>query len=195
MAEINSIAVYAASSSQIPLPFLSAAKELGAAMAQRNIRLVYGAGRVGLMGAIADSCMANGGKVTGVIPTFMIENGWCHNGLTELIETRDMHSRKEKIVSLGDATIALPGGCGTLEELLEIITWKQLGLYDKPIVILNTCDFFAPLLEMFDRAIDNRFMRPVHRSLWCVASTPAEALQMAEDAPLWDKSISKMAQI
>ena len=106
-----------------------------------------------------------------------------------------MHVRKETIVSMGDATIALPGGCGTLEELLEIITWKQLGLYSKPIIILNTCGFFNPLLEMFDRAIGNRFMRPVHRSLWSVAATPEEALQLAETTPPWDTGISKMAQI
>ena len=195
MTRIKSIAVYAASSSQVPQPFFNAAHELGAAMARRNIRLVYGAGKVGLMGALSDACLENGGSVTGVIPAFMVENGWCRDSLTELIETPDMHSRKEKIVSLGDATIALPGGCGTLEELLEIITWKQLGLYNKPIVLLNTCDFFSPLLEMFDRAIENKFMRSLHRSLWSVATTPEEALLLVENTPLWDTSVSKMAQI
>ncbi len=195
MTRIRSIAVYAASSSQVPQPFFDAARGLGAAMARRNIRLVYGAGKVGLMGALSDACLEHGGAVTGVIPAFMVRNGWCRDNLTELIETPCMHSRKEKIVSLGDATIALPGGCGTLEELLEIITWKQLGLYDKPIVILNTCGFFSPLLEMFDRAIENRFMRSLHRSLWSVAETPEEALTLAETTPLWDTSVAKMAQI
>lgn len=195
MAKIKSIAVYAASSSQVPQPYFEAARELGAAMAKKGIRAVYGAGKVGLMGALADSCLGAGGQVTGVIPRFMVENGWCRDGLTELIVTPGMHERKEKIVSLGDATIALPGGCGTLEELLEIITWKQLGLYSKPIVILNTCGFFNPLLEMFDCAIKNHFMREVHAALWSVAATPAEALHLAETTPPWDTGISKMAQI
>ena len=167
MTEIKSIAVYAASSSQVPQPFFEAAGALGAQMAAKGIRLVYGAGKVGLMGALADACLGGGGTVTGVIPQFMVDNGWCRDGLTELVVTPDMHVRKETIVSMGDATIALPGGCGTLEELLE----------------------------MFDRAIGNRFMRPVHRSLWSVAATPEEALQLAETTPPWDTGISKMAQI
>ena len=120
MTEIKSIAVYAASSSQVPQPFFEAAGALGAQMAAKGIRLVYGAGKVGLMGALADACLGGGGTVTGVIPQFMVDNGWCRDGLTELVVTPDMHVRKETIVSMGDATIALPGGCGTLEELLEI---------------------------------------------------------------------------
>ena len=133
--------------------------------------------------------------MTGVIPRFMVEQGWCHKGLTELIETADMHERKEVMARLSDGTVALPGGVGTLEELLEIITWKQLGLYDKPVVILNTRGYFDPLLAMFRRAVDERFMRPQHAGLWTVASTPAEAVEQLLVTPLWDKNLRKFAAL
>ena len=148
MSEIKRVAVYAASSSQVSCEYIDAAAELGRTLAAEGIEIVYGAGKVGLMGALADAALDAGGKVTGVIPQFMVDNGWCREKLTNLIVTPDMHTRKEKIVSLADATIALPGGVGTLEELMEIITWKQLGLYANPIVILNTRGYFNPLNEM-----------------------------------------------
>ena len=114
------------------------------------------------MKAVADATLEDGGTVTGVIPHFMVEQGWHHKGLTKLIETENMHERKQLMADLSDGVIALPGGCGTLEELLEIITWKQLALYLKPIVILNIDGFFNPLLEMLDRAIEENFMRTEH---------------------------------
>ena len=150
---------------------------------------------MGLMAACADAALEAGGEVTGVIPRFMVEQGWCHKGLTELIETADMHERKEVMARLSDGTVALPGGVGTLEELLEIITWKQLGLYDKPVVILNTHGYFDPLLAMLRRAVDERFMRPQHAGLWTVASTPAEAVEQLLVTPLWDKNLRKFAAL
>lgn len=131
-----------------------AAVRLGQLLATRHIRLINGAGNIGLMRSVADAVLQNGGEVTGVIPHFMVEQGWHHTGLTELIEVDSMHERKRLMAEKSDAVIALPGGCGTLEELLEIITWKQLGLYLQPIVILNTNGFFDPLLTMLDKAID-----------------------------------------
>ena len=133
--------------------------------------------------------------MTGVIPRFMVEQGWHHTGLTRLVETDTMHERKQLMAQLADAVIALPGGCGTLEELLEIITWKQLGLYLNPIVILNIDGFFNPLIEMLEQAIDQQFMRPEHAALWCVASTPAEALELIQTTPKWDKNLRKLAAI
>lgn len=192
---IRRCAVYAASSSQVPEAYLSAAAELGAELAGRGIEVVYGAGRVGLMGALADAALERGGRVTGVIPQFMVDNGWQREGLSQLIVTPDMHARKQRIASLADAAIALPGGIGTLEELAEIITWKQLGLFARPVVILNVEGYFAPLLEMLERMVEQRFMRAVHRSLWAVASTAAEAVDMILTLPPWDTSISKMAQL
>lgn len=192
---IRRCAVYAASSSQVPAAYLSAASELGALLAGRGIEVVYGAGRVGLMGALADAALEHGGRVTGVIPQFMVDNGWQREGLSQLIVTPDMHARKQRIASLADAAIALPGGIGTLEELSEIITWKQLGLFARPVVILNVGGYYAPLLEMLGRMVEQRFMRAVHRSLWAVAATPEEAVEMILTLPPWDTSISKMAQL
>lgn len=195
MNNIKRIAVYAASSSQVAQEYLDAAAQLGTLLAHEGIEVVYGAGKVGLMGALADAALDAGGKVTGVIPEFMVKNGWCRDGLTTLIVTPDMHVRKETIVSLGDATIALPGGVGTLEELMEIITWKQLGLYAKPIVILNTRGYFNPLIEMLKKAISENFMRDIYGELWKTADTPEQALLMARTTPQWDTTISKMAQL
>lgn len=195
MSEIKRVAVYAASSSQVSSEYIEAAAELGRTLAAEGIEIVYGAGKVGLMGALADAALDAGGKVTGVIPQFMVDNGWCKEKLTNLIVTPDMHTRKEKIVSLADATIALPGGVGTLEELMEIITWKQLGLYANPIVILNTRGYFNPLKEMLERAVEEKFMREIHRNLWSIADTPRQAADLIRNTPQWDTAISKMAQM
>lgn len=195
MSEIKRVAVYAASSSQVSSEYIDAAAELGRTLAAEGIEIVYGAGKVGLMGALADAALDAGGKVTGVIPQFMVDNGWCREKLTNLIVTPDMHTRKEKIVSLADATMALPGGVGTLEELMEIITWKQLGLYANPIVILNTRGYFNPLKEMLERAVEEKFMREIHRNLWSIADTPRQAADLIRNTPQWDTAISKMAQM
>ena len=195
MSQIKSICVYSASSTKIDQVYFDAAAELGKQLAQHSIRLINGAGSIGLMSAVADATLANGGEVTGVIPSFMIEQNWHHKGLTKLVEVDSMHERKQLMAELSDAVIALPGGCGTLEELLEIITWKQLGLYLNPIVILNINGFFDPLLQMLDKAIDQNFMRVEHGDIWKVASSPAEALDLIFTTPRWDESIRKFAAI
>ena len=195
MNKINSVCVYCASSTKIDSAYFEAARELGTLLGQRHIRLINGAGGIGLMSATADAVLAAGGEVTGVIPHFMVEQGWQHKGLTEMIEVENMHQRKQKMADLSDAVIALPGGCGTLEELLEIITWKQLGLYLNPIVILNTNGFFDPLLAMLQRAMDENFMRQQHGAIWHVASTPQEAVELIHTIPVWDSSIRKFAAI
>lgn len=189
------IAVYCASSTKIHPSYFDAAHQLGESLALRGIGLINGAGNMGLMGATSDACLAAGGQVTGVIPSFMIEQGWHHTGLTRLIETRDMHERKQTIADLSDGCIALPGGCGTLEELMEVITWKQLGLYLKPIVILNLRDYYSPLLQQLQRGIDEHFMGPRHADIWRVAQTPEEAIDLVLATPLWDASIRKFAAI
>ncbi len=189
------ITVYSASSGQVPQVYVEAACELGECLARRGHILVNGAGRTGLMGATAEACLAAGGEAVGVIPQFMVEQGWQHAGMSRLIVTADMHERKEKMAELSDACIALPGGVGTLEELLEVITWKQLGLYLKPIIILNTDDYFSPLLAQLERAVEQRFMRPQHQAIWQVAATAEEAVLLAETTPLWDSSVRKYAAL
>ena len=149
---------------------------MGTLLGQRHIRLINGAGGIGLMSATADAVLAAGGEVTGVIPHFMVEQGWQHKGLTEMIEVENMHQRKQKMADLSDAVIALPGGCGTL-------------------VILNTNGFFDPLLAMLQRAMDENFMRQQHGAIWHVASTPQEAVELIHTIPVWDSSIRKFAAI
>lgn len=195
MNDIKNICVYSASSTKIAPVYFEAAEELGKILAQKHINLINGAGCLGLMCRISDAALAAGGTVTGVIPRFMVEQGWHHKGLTRLIETESMHERKQLMADLSDGVIALPGGCGTLEELLEIITWKQLGLYLKPIVILNTNGFYNPLLEMLQQAISQNFMRKEHGNIWHVAQTPEEAVNLLYTIPHWSKEIRKFAAI
>lgn len=195
MNQINSVCVYSASSTKIDPAYFESARELGALLGRRRIRLINGAGRMGLMAAVADAVLQEGGEVTGVIPRFMVEQGWHHAGLTRLVEVESMHERKKLMAELSDAVIALPGGCGTLEELLEIITWKQLGLYLNPIVVLNVGGYFDPLLAMLRKAVDENFMRMQHGDIWHVAHTPREAVELLYTIPLWDASIRKFAAI
>ena len=173
---IRSVCVYCASSTRIDPIYAEAAAKLGTMLGERGVRVINGAGSIGLMRVVSDAVLQSGGQVTGVIPRFMVDNGWGHAGLTELIEVETMHERKQIMADLSDAAIALPGGCGTLEELLEVITWKQLGLYKKPIIILNTNGYYDPLLELFHKAIDEQFMRSEHAAMWTVVDTPEEAV-------------------
>lgn len=195
MNKIASVCVYSASSTKIDPVYFDTAYELGTLLGQQHIRLINGAGNMGLMSAVSDAALAAGGEVTGVIPRFMVEQGWHHTGLTRLVEVESMHERKKMMADLSDAVIALPGGCGTLEELLEIITWKQLGLYLNPVVTLNVKGYFDPLLAMLQRAVEENFMRTQHGSIWHVAKTVREAVELVHTVPLWDVSIRKFAAI
>lgn len=195
MNSIKNVCVYSASSTKIAPKYFEAATELGHILASESINLINGAGSIGLMAATSNAALEAGGTVTGVIPRFMVEQGWHHNGLTQLIETETMHERKQLMADLSDGVIALPGGCGTMEELMEIITWKQLGLYLKPIVILNIDGFYDPLLEMLQRAIEKNFMREEHKNIWQVATSPQEAIDLIYSTPWWDKNVRKFAAI
>lgn len=195
MNNIKNVCVYSASSTKIAPVYFAVAEELGRLLASRGINLINGAGSIGLMGATSNAALAAGGSVTGVIPRFMVEQNWHHSGLTQLVETETMHERKQLMAELSDGVIALPGGCGTMEELLEIITWKQLGLYLKPIIILNIEGFYNPLLEMLQRAIDERFMRPEHGNIWQVAVSAQEAIELLYTTPFWDKNVRKFAAV
>jgi len=187
------IAVYCASSTQIRETFFKEAEKVGRLLAERGVGVVTGAGNLGLMNTVENAALAAGGEVTGVIPEFMVHEGWHHTGLSELIITADMHERKQTIADITDGCIALPGGCGTLEELLEVITWKQLGLYLNPIVILNHDGYYDPLLTQLKTAVDEHFMRNIHADIWRVATTAEEAVDMVLSTPKWDGSIRKFA--
>lgn len=192
---MQNICVYCASSTQIDDAYFRAAEELGAEIAANKLQLVYGGGSVGLMGRVADTVLKNGGNVIGVIPQFMCEQEWDHTGLTQLIITKTMHERKEKMAFMSDAAVALPGGCGTLEELLEVITWKQLGIFTKPIIIVNINGFYDPLIAMLNRAIEQNFMRELHRDIWIVVQSASEVVGAIQNAPHWDENVRKFAAI
>lgn len=191
----KTICVYCASSSRVDSQYFEAATRLGTLIAQKRMTLVTGGGNQGLMRAVEDGALESGGKAIGVIPRFMVDCGWQHTGLTELRITADMHERKKTMAGLADAVIALPGGCGTMEELMEIITWKQLGLYLNPIVILNTEGYYTPLIRQLEHAVETNFMGEIHSKIWSVASTPEEAIEMVEGTPVWDPSIRKYAAL
>ncbi|MBO4444441.1 MAG: TIGR00730 family Rossman fold protein [Bacteroidaceae bacterium] len=191
---MKTVAVYCASSTQIRPSFFDAATEVGRLLAESGIRVVTGAGNMGLMNAVQNAALEAGGTVVGVIPEFMIRENWHHTGLSELIVTPDMHTRKQTIADMSNGCIALPGGCGTFEELLEVITWKQLGLYLNPIVVLNQDGYYDPLLAQLQKAVDENFMRNLHANIWNVASSPAEAVDMVLNTPQWDPSIRKFAK-
>ena len=192
---MQSVCVYCASSTQIDEKYFRAAEKLGTLIAQRGLRLITGAGKLGLMNTVQDAALAAGGEAVGVIPTFMVREGWHHEGLTQLIETASMHERKQTMADLSDGVIALPGGCGTMEELLEIITWKQLGLYLNPIIILNVDGFYDHLLAQLSKAVEDNFMRSIHADIWRVATTPEEAIELLLSTPTWDKNVRKFAAI
>lgn len=187
----KTIVVYGASSPRVEEVFSNAAYRLGKLLADSGRSLVTGAGVSGLMACVEDGSLDNGGHVIGVIPEFMIEKGWMHNGLSEIIRTQDMHQRKEKMAGLADAVVALPGGTGTLEELLEIITWKMLGLFSKPVIILNTEGYYNPLLKMLDNAVERNFMNEAFLSAWDVADTPEQVIEIIDKAREWECPIDK----
>ena len=177
----GNVCVFCASSANIDGRYLEAARELGSLLAKGGWRCVNGGGAVGLMGAVTDGALDAGGQVTGVIPKFMVDNGWCYDRLEDVIVTADMHQRKHMMSEMADAVIAMPGGVGTFEELLETLTWRQLGIVKTPVIILNTLGYYDPLLAMLRHAIDEGFMRPDHSRLWTVAATPAEAIASLEN--------------
>ena len=189
---MNNIAVYCGSNyGQIP-DYFRAARELGALIARRASRLVYGGGRIGLMGAVADAVLANGGAAVGVIPTFLIEKEVAHRGLTELIETPDMPTRKSKMIELADAFVALSGGIGTFEELFEVLSLAQLRQHQKPVGLVNTAGFYGPLLTLLESAAEQGFMPQANLGLLCVADTPAALLeQMAAWQPQAAQNVQK----
>lgn len=192
---MQNICVYCASSSQVKEEYSQAAEKLGRLLVAAGMQLVYGGGQRGLMGKIADSMLADGGKVTGIMPRFMTEVEWNHTGITEMILVNSMHERKEKMALMADAVVALPGGCGTLEELLEVITWKRLGIFSKPIIICNVDGYFDPLIEMLNKSVDENFMREEHRLMWQVTNTPEEVMEALKNPMKWDENARNFAAL
>jgi uncharacterized protein (TIGR00730 family) len=182
---LDRVCVYCASSTEAHPEHYEATRALGRLLAEAGITIVYGGGSVGSMGALADAALAAGGRLVGILPKFMNDLEWGHKSLTELRLVDDMHHRKRMMIEESDAIVALPGGSGTFEELLEAITWKRLGLVVSPIVIVNVRGFYDPLRELLDRAITERFMDERHRQMWTFVDSPEDVLAAIRAAPEW----------
>ncbi|HEX5959692.1 MAG TPA: TIGR00730 family Rossman fold protein [Rhodanobacteraceae bacterium] len=181
------ICVYCASSNKADSRYRAAAFRLGEILAEGDHAIVYGGGLAGSMGALADGALSKGGEVIGVIPRFMADLEWQHPGIGDMQVVEDMRERKQRLLTGSDAVVALPGGCGTLEELFEAITLKRLGLYFNPIVLLDTLNYWQPLDAFLHQVIEQRFMNPEHAKMWSLAATPEDVLPAIANAPLWDE--------
>jgi uncharacterized protein (TIGR00730 family) len=182
MSNIRRLCVYCGSSGTVDRQYREAAIELGARLAAARIGLVYGGGRVGLMGLLADAALAGGGEVIGIIPSRLRDAELAHPGATELVVVQSMHERKHLMAEKADAFAILPGGIGTLDEMFEILSWKQLGLHDKPILLADIGDYWAPLRALLDDIVTKGFARPATRDLLRVVPTVAALMAALEVA-------------
>ena len=181
MIKLDSVCVFCGSNSGINPVYSRAAQDLGDLFATSSIRLIYGGGNVGLMGKVADTVMASGGEVVGVIPQSLAARELAHQAITELHVVDSMHARKALMAELADAFVALPGGFGTLEEICEVITWCQLGIHQKPCVLLNINGYFDPLLSQIERGVTEGFIRPEHQGIVLAASNASELMTIMQD--------------
>jgi uncharacterized protein (TIGR00730 family) len=186
---LNRVCIFCGSSPGGQPAYVEAARQVGALLAHRGLGLVYGGGRVGLMGAVADAALAEGGEVIGVIPSSLAQKEIAHESLTEMRVVNSMHERKAQMAELSDCFLALPGGFGTLDEFFEVVTWAQIGIHNKPCGLLNVAGYFDPLLALVDHALAERFVRPEHRSLILTDSDPALLLDRMAlyHSPIVDK--------
>jgi len=191
----GSVCVYCASSRRCHAEYHDAAYRLGCVLAGEGLRIVYGGGSVGSMGALADGALSRNGHIVGILPRFMEELEWGHSALSELRVVEDMRTRKHVMLAESDAVVALPGGSGTLEELLEAITLKRLGICTHPIVIVNTRGYFQPLVDLLDAAVSERFMDPRHLNMWQVVGEPEAVPDAIRRAPRWPHDARSFAAL
>jgi len=189
------VCVFASSSSRIDTKYVQAAAALGSLFARSEMNVIYGGGGIGLMGALADAVIKNGGSITGVIPSFMNDEGWGHPLVNDMIITTDMGDRKKNMFARADAVVALPGGIGTLEELTEAITLKQLGLFRGPVVILNTLNYYKSLIDFLEHMVSDNFLRSEHKDMWVIADTPEDVLNALSNDRGWIDDPRKIAKI
>jgi uncharacterized protein (TIGR00730 family) len=189
------ICVFASSSSRIDNEYATAAASLGTSLAQAKMNVVYGGGGIGLMGKLADAVLENGGRITGVIPSFMKDEGWDHSAVNKMIITSDMGERKKQMFAMADAIVALPGGVGTLEELTEALTLKQLGLYKGPIIILNTLNFYKSFIDFLEHMVSGHFLRYEHKGMWEIANTTEEVMHLLVKKDGWHQDPRSIARI
>ncbi len=187
------VCVYCASSAKIATEYFKATEEVARELVQNNIEIVFGGGATGLMGQLADTVLKHGGKIKGIMPQFMNEIEWAHRGVPDFEFTETMHERKAKFLEGIDGLVTLPGGSGTLEELLEAITLKRLGQFSKPIVILNTNGYYDPLRQMLERSVTENFMHEKHLELWQFVSFPHQVVPALKGTNEWDEDATNFA--
>lgn len=189
------ICVYCASSAKIDEIYFEATERLAKILVNSGVQVIYGGGGHGLMGKLADTVLAQGGQIKGIMPQFMNEVEWAHKKVTDFEFTNTMHERKAKFLENIDALIALPGGTGTLEELLEAITLKRLGQFTKPIIILNTNGYYDPLIQMLERCVEEKFLRPIHAEMWTFVHQPEEVMSAINHSMEWDENAISFAAV
>ena len=189
------ICVYCASSAKIDEIYFEATERLAKILVNSKVQVIYGGGGHGLMGKLADTVLAQGGQIKGIMPQFMNEVEWAHKSVTDFEFTKTMHERKAKFLENIDALIALPGGTGTLEELLEAITLKRLGQFTKPIIILNTNGYYDPLIQMLERCVEEKFLRPIHAEMWTFVNQPEEVMSAINQSMEWDENAISFAAV
>jgi len=189
------VTVYCASSDKINPKYFKSTIAIAKILTEAQIGVVFGGGDKGLMGQLGTTVVENGGQITGIMPHFMREVEWQHKQVEDFVFVEDMSERKKQLLVGVDALLALPGGCGTLEELLEAITLKRLGKFIKPIIIFNQDGYYDPLLQMLDRCIEEQFMRPEHSDIWSVITHPDQLLNAIDQAPNWDESAISFAAV
>ncbi len=192
---MKKVTVYCASSPRIRQIYFDTTEKLAHLLFENGIEIVFGGGSKGLMGKLADTMVARGGKIKGIMPQFMGDVEWAHNGVQNFEFTETMHERKAKLIEDVDGLIALPGGCGTFEELLEAITLKRLGLFTKPIVILNTEGFYDPLKMLLENSIKENFMAEIHRDMWTFVDEPEDIIPALLNAASWDSGAIAFAAV
>ena len=189
------ICIYCASSAKIDEIYFEATERLAKILVNSGVQVIYGGGGHGLMGKLADIVLAHGGQIKGIMPQFMNEVEWAHKKVTDFEFTNTMHERKAKFLENIDALIALPGGTGTLEELLEAITLKRLGQFTKPIIILNTNGYYDPLILMLKRCVEEKFLRPIHAEMWTFGHQPEEVMSAINQSMEWDENAISFAAV
>ncbi|AUD01216.1 LOG family protein [Spirosoma pollinicola] len=187
------ICVYCASSAKVDRMYFDATEKLALEFVKAKIDVIYGGGAIGLMGKLADTIIENGGKIKGIMPKFMNEVEWAHKKVVDFEFTDSMHERKAKFLEDIDGLVTLPGGSGTLEELLEAITLKRLGQFTKPIIILNTNGFYDPLRTMLEKCVSEQFMHEKHLEMWSFVDNPEEVIDSIINAPTWEQSAINFA--
>ncbi len=192
---MKEVCIYCASSTSIPEKYIKVAEELATELVNAGYGVVYGGGEVGLMGALANRVLSLNGHIKGVIPHFMVDVEWAHKGVEKMVKVNTMNERKSKLIEGVSAVIALPGSTGTLDELADVISLKKLGLFTKPIIIINSYGFYDSLFTLFDKMIDEKFMRPEHRKLWSEVKDSRDIINAIATAPEWDENAIKIASV